>query len=239
MAISFPTSLDNFSNPASTDSLNTPSHSLQHTDLNDAVEAMQRKVGVGTAVAGSASAGQVLTISAAGTSTWSTPTAGGLVLISTTSFSSVNSTSLPNDTFTTTYDKYLAIYRADFSTAANCTIRLRAAGSDLSSALYRYAVHHVSTNADHLLTTGNTQTSGQIVTTNLTRHTAEMTFYRPKLEQKTQINHQFGSGRDSTVFASAGYGTNEYDATTSVDSFTLIFSQTVVSGEVSVYGYSK
>ncbi len=98
MAISFPTSLDNFSNPASTDSLNTPSHSLQHTDLNDAVEAMQRKVGVGTAVAGSASAGQVLTISAAGTSTWSTPTGGMTQIGSTLTLSgatSFNWTSIP------------------------------------------------------------------------------------------------------------------------------------------------
>jgi len=71
VAISFPTSLDNFTNPSSGNTLDSPSHSLQHSDINDAVEAMQRKVGVGTAVAGSASAGQVLTISAAGTSTWS------------------------------------------------------------------------------------------------------------------------------------------------------------------------
>jgi hypothetical protein len=163
----------------------------------------------------------------------------GLVLLSTTTFSSVASISMPVNTFTANFDKYFAIYRADFSTAASCTIRLRSASSDLSSALYRYAVHHVSTNADHLLTTGNTQTSGQLVTTNLTRHTAEMTFYNPFLSQKTQWNHQFGSGRDSTVFASSGYGTNEYDATTSVDSFTLIFSQTAVTGEVSVYGYNK
>jgi hypothetical protein len=73
VAINFPTSLDNFTNPVSGNTLDSPSHSLQHSDINDAVEAMQRKVGVGTAVAGSASAGQVLTISAAGTSTWSTP----------------------------------------------------------------------------------------------------------------------------------------------------------------------
>ena len=77
MAINFPTSLDDFANPAPTDSLNTPSHSLQHTDLNDAVEAMQRKVGVGASPAGSATAGQVLTAQGGGTALWATPDYAG------------------------------------------------------------------------------------------------------------------------------------------------------------------
>ena len=162
----------------------------------------------------------------------------GLVLLNTTSFSAVSSISVPANTFTTTYDNYVALFQGSFATAASTTLRLRSAGSDLSSALYRYAMHHVSTNADHLLTTGNTQTSGQIVTTNLNRHTAEITFFNPFLTAKTQFDVQFGSGRDATVFASAGYGTNEYDATTSVDAFTLIFSQSG-TGTVSVYGFNK
>lgn len=46
MAISFPTSLDTLTNPTSTDPLNSPSHSGQHSDENDAVEALEAKVGV-------------------------------------------------------------------------------------------------------------------------------------------------------------------------------------------------
>lgn len=46
MAINFPTSLDNFTNPTPGDSLSSPSHSGQHTDTNDAIEALQAKVGV-------------------------------------------------------------------------------------------------------------------------------------------------------------------------------------------------
>lgn len=125
MAINFPTSLDNFTNPSSGNTLDSPSHSLQHSDINDAVEALERKVGVGTAVAGSASAGQVLTISAAGTSTWSTPTAPGLIQLtpgtvtvagsgssaSTSSTGAVtfgSATSLALDSlFSSTYDNYL------------------------------------------------------------------------------------------------------------------------------------
>ena len=51
MATNFPTSLDSLTNPISTDKLNNPSHSAQHTNINDAVEAIQAKVGVnGSAV---------------------------------------------------------------------------------------------------------------------------------------------------------------------------------------------
>lgn len=51
MATSFPTSLDSLTNPASGDSLSSPSHAGQHADANDAIEALQAKVGVnGSAV---------------------------------------------------------------------------------------------------------------------------------------------------------------------------------------------
>lgn len=46
MATNFPTSLDSLTNPTSGDSLNSPSHSTQHANANDAIEALQAKVGV-------------------------------------------------------------------------------------------------------------------------------------------------------------------------------------------------
>jgi hypothetical protein len=56
MASTFPTSLDNFTNPTVSDYLNstTVPHATQHADLNDAVEALEAKVGVdGSAVTSS------------------------------------------------------------------------------------------------------------------------------------------------------------------------------------------
>jgi hypothetical protein len=51
MAINFPTSLDSLSNPLSTDKLNNPSHATQHANANDAIEALEAKVGIdGSAV---------------------------------------------------------------------------------------------------------------------------------------------------------------------------------------------
>lgn len=46
MATNFPTSLDALTNPLSTDGMNSPSHSGQHANANDAIEALQAKVGV-------------------------------------------------------------------------------------------------------------------------------------------------------------------------------------------------
>ena len=46
MATNFPTSLDALTNPSSGQTLNSPSHSAQHANSNDAIEALQTKVGV-------------------------------------------------------------------------------------------------------------------------------------------------------------------------------------------------
>jgi hypothetical protein len=52
MASTFPTTLDTFTNPLSTDVLTSPSHAQQHSDLNDAVEALEAKVAIGNTVLG-------------------------------------------------------------------------------------------------------------------------------------------------------------------------------------------
>lgn len=46
MATNFPVSLDSLANPSSGDTLNSPSHSGQHANANDAIEAIQAKLGI-------------------------------------------------------------------------------------------------------------------------------------------------------------------------------------------------
>ena len=46
MATSFPENLDSLTNPNSNDSLSNPSHSQQHINANDAIEALQTKIGI-------------------------------------------------------------------------------------------------------------------------------------------------------------------------------------------------
>lgn len=52
MAITYPTSLDTFTNPLSTDLLTSPDHATQHANINDAVEALEAKVAIGNTVLG-------------------------------------------------------------------------------------------------------------------------------------------------------------------------------------------
>ena len=46
MATNYPNSLDTLTNPSGTDSLSSPSHAQQHSNANDAIEALEAKVGV-------------------------------------------------------------------------------------------------------------------------------------------------------------------------------------------------
>lgn len=45
MAINYPTSLDTLTNPTSTDKVSTVDHATQHANVNDAIEALEAKVG--------------------------------------------------------------------------------------------------------------------------------------------------------------------------------------------------
>ena len=66
---------------------------------------------------------------------WGNPS--GLVHISTTSFSAQSSVSLPTNTFSSTYQNYQVIYRGTMSNQDTLAMRVRAAGTDLSSSVYK------------------------------------------------------------------------------------------------------
>jgi hypothetical protein len=73
MATNFPGGLDTFNNPTSSNTLDNPSHSSQHADANDAIEALEVKLGVGSASASTASQYQVMmVVGTAGNTAWST-----------------------------------------------------------------------------------------------------------------------------------------------------------------------
>jgi hypothetical protein len=78
MATNYPASLDVFTNPASGNTLDSPSHSLQHSDLNDAVEAIETKLGAGAATPGTATALFPLVAGTAGATSWTRLTATGI-----------------------------------------------------------------------------------------------------------------------------------------------------------------
>lgn len=85
----FPTSLDTLTNPSSGQFLNSPSHSSQHADANDAIEALEAKVGIG---ASTPTANNFLVGTGAGTSAWSKTVPAGAVVGTTDSQTLTNKT---------------------------------------------------------------------------------------------------------------------------------------------------
>jgi hypothetical protein len=85
MPTNFPTGVDNFTNPTANDSLNLPSHSTQHANANDAIEAVEDYL-----------------LNGAGKT--------GLVLIKTQAVGTGASTIVVNDAFNATYENYRIIY---------------------------------------------------------------------------------------------------------------------------------
>jgi hypothetical protein len=250
VAISFPTSLDNFTNPSSGNTLDSPSHSLQHSDINDAVEAMQRKVGVGTAVAGSASAGQVLTISAAGTSTWSTPTTPGLVQIVPSSisvgsgsgsvdangavtFSAASSVSL-NGAFTSTYDNYRIVISSKASADTDFNFRIRTGTTDLSGGTdYFYGSYYIgSTSSQAAASINRTNASNNFIgAIGSWNGTTCMDIVAPFIAEVTTWT-VFSSMR--FLLLTAGSLNNN---STSYNGFTVFPSTGNITGTIRVYGY--
>ena len=66
MATSYPTGLDTFTNPTSSDSLSSPSHSGLHADTADAIEALQVKVGINSSADTSSLEYRIAQLEAAG-----------------------------------------------------------------------------------------------------------------------------------------------------------------------------
>jgi len=97
MPTNFPTSVDNFTNPTANDSLNLPSHSTQHANANDAIEAIE-----GYLLTGAGNAGLVKLIPSGATN--GTVGANGDVTIG----SAVSSVTV-NGAFSATYDNYKII----------------------------------------------------------------------------------------------------------------------------------
>lgn len=164
-------------------------------------------------------------------------TTQGLTLINTTSFSGVSSVSLPDDSFTSTYDHYKILLTLTSTPSAYLRARVRAAGSDLTTANYA-ATQIQGAYASNTLGNDNQGIANTIstiafvdgsTTTNIT-----IEIMNPKTTNFTA--HYATSDR-------AGYGLQVaggvYKATTSVDSFSFIPASGTISGNYSLYGYNK
>jgi hypothetical protein len=255
VAINFPTSLDDFANPASTDSLNTPSHSLQHTDLNDAVEALEAKLGIGASPAGSATSGQVLTAGTAGITTWSTlPASGALVQIVPSSitvgsgsgsvsasgavtFTGASSVSI-NNCFSGTYNNYLITLECNAGSGNYVNFRLRVGGVDASGSNYSWGFVNTTNGATAFQLAGSSATSSNITRPSASgRSITSFTIFNAPLAQETIWSGTL-SYNDGATVAIAGAMGGIHAVSTAYDGFTLIHA-TSITGTVRIYGLSN
>jgi hypothetical protein len=164
----------------------------------------------------------------------------GMVLLNTTSFSGVASQSI-NNVFSSTYDNYRVIYTPVASnTVSSHFLRLRASGTDDSSANYQrqfLGVDNTSVTGARG-TNGSSFLLGDLIGTD--RDAIALDFYSPNLARntaiwKTQLRRY---GTTSTLLAFHSFG---HTSTTQFDGFTIAVTGAgiTISGEISVYGYNK
>ena len=161
----------------------------------------------------------------------------GMVLLNTTSFSAVGSVSLPANTFVTTYDNYQIVFSGLTSTACDINVRLRAAGTDNSTA---------NSYITQSLVSSNTTVSAGRTTNNLWQYVSTfdttlvnalvMDLFDPFLATPTGFSVN-GVRSSSGGWTNTVVGT--HNQTVSYDSMTFICSTGTFTGKVSVYGRNK
>ena len=156
----------------------------------------------------------------------------GMVLLNTTSFSGVSSQSFDN-VFSATYDNYKIVMNIESPGGPIVNIRLRASGTDNSSAIY------------------NTQLlKGQDSTASASRAVNQTSFPIGPVQTSqrnvvfVELNNPFAALK-TTMTSTLGLDyyelylrTGLHDTATSYTGFTLILSGSTITGKVSVYGYN-
>jgi len=157
----------------------------------------------------------------------------GMVLLNTTSFSGVASTSFPADTFTTTYNNYFIVVDAATAGAGYLQFRLRAAGTDATGNNYNFSyVRVIATTAS-----GNTTTQTQFPfphSGSITNNYGTLYVYNPKLAVPTGFMANSLANADGVAITGG-----MHTLSTSYDSITLFTSTGNMTGSISIYGVNK
>ena len=157
----------------------------------------------------------------------------GLVLLTTQTFSGVTSVSLPDNTFSATYDNYSIVCSFVGSVdSSNMRARMRASGTDNTTAssylrqrLYFTSTTSVPNNAtDSFWDTGAIQDS-------ITSYVVDL--FNPFLASETAFASRSGA-RNQMLYANG-----HHNQSVSYDSFSFYPSSGTITGKYSVYGYNK
>jgi hypothetical protein len=174
MPTNFPTSVDNFTNPTANDSLNLPSHSTQHANANDAIEAIEDYLLNGASRA-------------------------GLVLIKSQTIGSGVASVVVPDAFNATYENYRIVVANSNASAGGTNIRLTFNNS--AGSTYYFAGNYLIYNGTNVFLGDNNISSSTIALsgTNSTTNFS-LDLYSPFLASRTTFNGQYTTNAYSGNF---------------------------------------
>jgi hypothetical protein len=159
----------------------------------------------------------------------------GFTKISSATFTSVSSVSLPNDTFTTTYDNYRVMFFA-VGSDVNFNFRLRAAGSDNTTSNYWWAGYYIGYGASPAVTArsgGGASNLTEIGGLSSGAGAYIVDIFNPKTSTTyTNINAAIAESYNRCV-------SSQFRANTSFDSCSFLPASGTITGSYAVYGYNK
>jgi hypothetical protein len=207
MATNFPTSVDSLVNPVSNDSLNTPSHSAQHTNANDAIEAIETYL-----------------LNGAGKT--------GLVFLKTVTIGSAVSSVPVTDVFSSTYDNYrVVIAGVDASTAVGNNLRIQFGSTPNEHYCSQYfdGYDAAATGTTRVVNAASILVGGANTSND---SSSSFDVCSPNLATRTTLSGTYNSFYLSGWFGGAVNTTTQYTSFNFI-----ISSGTMTGGTVKVYGY--
>jgi hypothetical protein len=162
---------------------------------------------------------------------------GGFSLISTTSFTTSSAVSLPNDSFTATYEHYKLVIEITAATGGSVLqYRLRASGSDNSAAEYQNANLNTKTDGNSASLSGSSQTAGSTLYNSSTINSLDLTLFSPAIERFTAlVGTGFSQDSTSNFYGSWRIG-SRHTVASAFDSITFYPSSGTISGKIYLYG---
>ena len=167
-------------------------------------------------------------------STYQTKAANGLVLLSTANFSGVPSVALPANTFSSTYTNYHV--KVIVTTTANATVsaRLRASGSDISTANYDTRGFYVGFSSTLTRVVTTSATGWDLISLNTNKAVLNFEMSQPNVAAfKINFAKMYSSSSGDMVDYCIPFST-----TTVADSMTVYANTGNISGSISCYGYN-
>jgi hypothetical protein len=157
-----------------------------------------------------------------------------LVHIATETFSAVSSVSLDN-VFTSAYDNYKIVFSPILgSTDSNLHIRLRASGSNITAANYKYIRQYFGTSSGTQLDAAANLFHFAYVVTGKA-FISSLDILSPNLAETTGMVGAVGFDNATNLYISMASGV--YNATTISDGFTIYPASGNITGTIRVYGY--